>query len=121
MTDTATIEFLGKAGTSHSMLLTGEDRGATPAGFLENFAWGALVIGAGNSLTLDRSRQGRTDPALYVGELTGAVIVGGAIRNISGNGINVYYDAARAANAYLGGRIYGLANGGALIAARPMP
>jgi PEP-CTERM motif-containing protein len=59
--------------------------------------------------------------ALYVGDLVGAAILGDAILNIAGNGFNVYYNTARAANAYLGGLSCLLEGGGQLIGFRVVP
>jgi hypothetical protein len=117
-TSAATLEFFGAAGTTHTMLLTGLDLGTGIPGFIDNFAWGALVIELGNTLSLGSGLGGVSQ---YVGELIGAVILDGAIANIAGNGFNLYYDTERLANAYLGGGTYALANGGFLIAASSVP
>ncbi len=62
-----------------------------------------LDIRSGNSLVLFDSNA-TAGGALYVGEITGAVISGSSITNISGAaGINIYYDPALPGNAYLGG------------------
>jgi hypothetical protein len=119
-TSAATLEFFGAAGTTHTMLLTGLDLGLGIPGFVDNFAWGALVIELGNTLSLGDG-LGLGGVAQYVGELIGVVILDGAIANIFGNGFNLYYDTEQLANAYLGGGTYALANGGFLIAASSVP
>ena len=51
--------------------------------------------------------------ALYVGALELADGLG-QLAAIKGNGMNVYYDASLAANAYLAGQSYSLSGGGLL-------
>ena len=119
-TAAATLQFTG--GGSHTMLLTGIDLGARPAVAAHNFSWGAVVIDAGDVLSLG---DGLDDPlahvALYVGDLVGALIVGDDVTNIFGNGYDIYYDPFAAENAYLGGRTYQLADDGGWLVAVPAP
>ena len=58
---------------------------------------------------------------IEIDELAGAVIGGGVIANIVGNGFNVIYDGRDTANAYLGGLSYRLVDGGRLISAQALP
>jgi len=120
-TDQATLQFTGDPGTVHAVELAGGDEGPTKGGFRDNFAWGALLIDDGNSLVLGNGVDPGQTVAFYVGELVGASILGNAITNLTGNGLNVYYNSALAANAYLGGLTYLLAEGGRLIGVRVVP
>lgn len=120
-TELARLELVGPAGTSHLMLLTGQDLGATKAGLVDNFGWASLLIDLENDLALGAGIDGAVDLALYLGELLGAEIQGDSIANIAGNGFNIYYDPGLAGNAYLGGRSYLLLNGGELIAMTDVP
>ncbi len=110
--DTADAELIFSGGDgSHDLSITGLDRGERLAGFAANFAWGRVSLGQGESLNLTDS--GAPGGALYVRELA----LGGGLAQvgaISGNGLNLYYDPAAAANAYLGGGRFGLAGGGFL-------
>jgi hypothetical protein len=58
-----------------------------------------------------------TREALYVGVLSLGDGLG-QLDRIDSNGFNIYYDATRPENAYLGGEPHALAEGGALI---PVP
>ncbi|HEV8291340.1 MAG TPA: hypothetical protein VGP94_05435, partial [Tepidisphaeraceae bacterium] len=106
--DTSLSELRFTGGGLHQLLSPSRDLGSnTFAGFDNNFAWGILSLGAGDSLAL----QG---DAVYVGTLD---LAGGldAIGSISGNG-NIYYDLREAGNAYLQGKNFALAGGGAIVA-----
>ena len=116
-TSAATIEFAAGGSSTHQFLLTGQDAGSSPNGWLNNFAWGSLQLDAGQILSL-ASGGGS---ALYIGDLLGALISGGTITNIFGNGFDLYYDPTLAANAYLSGGTYMLAGGGELLADNPAP
>ena len=99
----------------HDLYITGYDYGDTASGYSDNFSWGTLLIGDDNSLNLfDGNAQ--AGGGMYVGELLGIELLNGMVDNIYGNGLNIYYSASLAANAYLGGQTYGLRNGGQLIA-----
>lgn len=120
-TSGAALEFITGTSTSHTMQLTGSDYGASQAGYSNNFAWATLTIDAGNTLTLADGLTGGGTVALYVNDLVGALISGGTITNIDGDGYNIYYYAYDSADAYLGGLTYDLAGGGELIADVPEP
>jgi hypothetical protein len=105
-TSKAELRFIG--GSLHQYLTPGTDLGTSSfAGYDNNFAWGRLVLGAGDSLAL----QGN---AIYVGilDLTGGLA---AISSISAEG-TIYYDLRQPANAYLNGQSYDLAHGGRIVA-----
>ena len=110
--NTAAAKLLFQSGGSHTLELAAEDRGATAAGFVQNFAWGAVELGAGQSLTL-RDGNGTAGGALYVGTFT---LAGGTgqVSAVTGNGLHIYYNVRAAGNAYLQGKTYALANGGTL-------
>lgn len=117
-TSAARLVFTGPG--EHGFHLAGADLGASTRGLAGNFAWAALEIEPGTALAL---QDGNDDlgAALYLGALTGAQIAGDSVTNLRGNGFNVYYDPAAAANAYLGGRDYRLQDGGSLLALAPVP
>jgi hypothetical protein len=109
-TSTAELRFTG--GGLHQYLSPSRDLGSNSfAGFDNNFAWGTLALGAGDSLALQAD-------AIYVGVLD---LAGGldAIASISGD-TTLYYDLRESANAYLNGQSYPLAGGG-MIAPVPEP
>lgn len=60
----------------------GSSPGRRRLGYVENFAWGFLHIADGNSLVLV---DGNATPggALYVGEVTGVVLSGSTVTNVS--------------------------------------
>lgn len=112
----ASLEFAaGGASATHSLLLAGSDLGATAAGYTNNFSWNSLVVDSGQSLALGDGVSA-ADVAFYADIVSGALVSGGSISNIAGNGYNIYYDPLYAANAYLNGLSYSLAGGGQLIA-----
>ena len=106
-TTAAKIAFTGAVG--HSLTWTAADRGATAAGYADNFAVGDFSIANGSTLTLVDG--GAPGGALYVGALD---LPGGVaqLASITSNGVNIYYDAALADNAYLGNQTYALSGGG---------
>jgi len=115
-TSGATLEFSGIPGTSHAFELAGSDLGNIPAGYHDNFAWEELDIDVGNDLVLGTgTAAGR---AFYVSEILGVDTSGHDATNIIGNGLDIYYNARKADNAYLHGTYYNLGNGGRLI---PVP
>lgn len=116
-TASATLEFITGTSTSHILQLTGSDLGATPVGFVNNFAWGTLTIDSGNSLVLADGLTGGSDVAFYVDDIAGLVFSGDTVTNIDGDGYNIYYNSQDPANAYLEDLTYNLADGGELIAA----
>jgi hypothetical protein len=105
------LSFLGGTYLSHDMYLTGIDYGAALIGYSNNFSWGKLDI-TGNELHF---YDGNNMPgaALYLGGIYGLDINGLLIKNIYGDGFNIYY--LTALNPYLGGLTYDLLNGGHLI------
>ncbi len=115
-TSAATLEFAaGGASALHALALAGADLGTGAAGYQNNFAWNTLAIDSGQSLSLSDGVSA-ANVAFYTDILTGAVISGNSITNITGNGYNIYYDPLFATNLYLGGLTYNLASGGQLIA-----
>ena len=106
----AELEFLG--GT-HTMDVAGTDFGASTAGFNNNFAWNILQLGSTDKLILGKGTglASGVNGAFYTQEL---LLAGGVsqIADITGNGVNIYYDPTNSANAYLGDRTYSLTNGG---------
>lgn len=106
----AELEFLG---TAHTMTVAGTDFGASTAGFSNNFAWNILQLGSGDSLILGKGTGLANDVqgAFYTKEL---LLAGGTsqIADITGNGVNIYYDPTNIANAYLGDKTYSLTGGG---------
>ena len=109
---TASCELQFKGGTFHTFALAGLDLGPTYFGYLNNFSFGTLRLGSGQSLILS---DGNVAPgaAIYVSTL---VLEDGVpqIGSITGNGFFIYYDPTVAANAYLNAQTYLLAGGGAV-------
>lgn len=114
-TELARLEFSGP-GAPHRFELTGEDLGATAAGYDENFAWGTLSLGAGALLDL-ASATDDPDSALYVNvlELAGGL---SQLDSIRSDGVSIYYNPGALENAYLGRATFGLSGGGLLL---PVP
>jgi len=110
--NTTAAELVFPSGGEHHLDITGDDLGALEAGYHDNFAWGTLTLGAGESLLF---ADGDAEPggALYVGTLA---LAGGLdqINSISGNGLSVYYDPSLPGNSYLNGKTYDLTGGGQL-------
>ncbi len=104
------LEFTGNA---HTMTVAGSDMGRSGTGFTDNFAWGQLILDSGGSLALGKGTglTAGTNGAFYTYILT---LDGGInqIADITGNGVNIYYDPTNTANAYLGDKTYSLTNGG---------
>jgi hypothetical protein len=90
-----------------------------------SLAKGSTLVGAVDAagtakaatLTLDGSSAWTVTADSHLTVLSGAVVSGGTITNITGNGHTVTYDAGDSANTYLGGRTYTLTGGGTLAAA----
>jgi hypothetical protein len=116
--DTRAAELHFSGGAAHLLTTPAADRGASFDGYDGNFAWGMLEVTAGESLIVGDadSIQGA---GLYVSDL---VLDGGAMQlarlSTSTPDVSIYYDATRAANAYLGGQSYPLNGGGSLV---PVP
>ncbi len=109
---TAASELQFKGGTFHTFAMAGADLGPTYFGFLNNFSFDTLRLGAGQGLVL---AEGNATPgsAIYLNNL---VLEGGLpqIASITGNGFFIYYDPTKVANAYLNAQTYPLAGGGAI-------
>ena len=106
-TSTSVLDFTGSGG--HTLDLGGK----AGAGFTGNFAWGTLVIDAGNTLKLVTG----SGDALYANTWEGLNISGDAITNIDGApGISLYYNPAN--NPQLQGD-YTLKGGGELMPSSP--
>ena len=128
-TDQAILQFTAAGDGAHLMELAGVDTGASRAGLLDNFAWGSLVLDAGQRLVLfdDDPNWASAAGALYLGSLdlagVGADVAGGIFSRITGNGLNVYYDPTLAGSTWLSGQSYALGGGGLLapMAAVPEP
>ncbi len=105
------LNFLTGVNSKHDMYLTGADHGAMLSGYNNNFSWGILNLN-GSQLNL---YDGNDAPgaSLYLGRISGLDIDGRLIKNIYGDGFNIYYLAEL--NSPLGGLTYDLMNGGHLI------
>ena len=108
--NTSSADLILDGGNRHLLQLAGEERGTNTGAFANNFMWGSLRLGAGQSLTLQDGNSGNGS-ALYVGTLT---LDGGTnqIASITGNGLDIYYDANAPGNAYLGNGTFALGGGG---------
>ncbi len=115
-TSGANLEFTGTG--AHTMALAGLDMGATAAGWNNNFAWSLLTLDSGNSLVLSSGR-GSGAAAFYVSDLAGLVFSGTTISNITGNGLNVYYNPL--VDSALNDQTYALTGGGSLMPDSPTP
>jgi hypothetical protein len=117
-TTAARLIFTRGAGHSSVLGLPGDNLGPDDAGYVDNFAWGALELPAGLALSL-RDGNSRAGGAIYVRTLS---LGGGTdqIGSITGNGLSIYYDPGATGNAYLAGGTYPLVNGG-FIAPVPEP
>ena len=103
-TSQSTLVFAN--GTSHQMALASADLGPAARSFLNNFAWGQVALGSGQSLNLV---DGNATPgaALYTSRLT----LGNGISqlsSISGN-YNIYYDPSQ--NQNLSGSVFNFGSG----------
>jgi hypothetical protein len=118
-TSLAQLEFQAGASNSHNLYVTGAEDRATPAGYDNNFAWGALTLDSGQSLTLwDGNLVG--GGGFYVGVLSLADGLG-QMNSINLNGVNLYYNPSLPQNDYLGDRTYHLAGGGSIIPVPGLP
>ena len=74
---------------------------------INNFGWYTLSIGSGQTLNVQDGNTTNASTALYVNELLGLSVSGGMVQNITGgtasDPINIYYNAANAANFYFSG------------------
>ena len=101
--DTTVAELVFQNGPAHTFALAGRDLGASYAGFTDNFEWGTFRLQTGQSLSLSDGNA-TAGAAFYAAAV---VLAGGTaqIPSITGNGFNIYYDAANSANAYLANRL----------------
>jgi hypothetical protein len=109
---TGEAELVFEGGPGHVCAFPGTNRGPRYAGLDDNFAWGRLRLGTGQSLIL---QDGDATPggAQYVRRL---VLEDGLpqLALIIGSGMVLYYEASDPENAYLGGVRHELAGGGAV-------
>lgn len=107
-TSAAELRFAGSA--THSLSVFADDLGASYRGYEENFSWGILSLGGGESLVLDESSA--PGGVIYTGVLS---LTGGLaqINSITGPG-TIYYDQYDDANDYLDGGTYSLSGGGTI-------
>ncbi|MBL8380623.1 MAG: autotransporter-associated beta strand repeat-containing protein [Burkholderiales bacterium] len=104
----------------HNLVWSATNYGAVAAGYQNNFAVGIFELVAGGSLNLTGTSNVPGANALYVHSL----LLGGGlgqIASIQSGGLNIYYDATEASNAFLMGANYGLAGGGSLMAVAAVP
>jgi len=120
--ETSDAELIFQGGAGHAFGMPGSDIGAFYSGLIDNYAWGALRLVAGDSLLL---ADGNAVPgaATYV---TGLILEDGLaqIASITGNGFSIYYDPLSPDNAYLNAQTYPLAGGGVVApmgAGQPIP
>lgn len=112
-TRAAELSFRGGGASAHTMSLAGRDMGASYFGTVANFAWDTLRLRAGESLIL---ADGNATPgaAFYAESL---ILEGGLAQllSVTGNGFNIYYNPFTPGSAWLGGRIWPVTGGGAII------
>jgi len=104
----------------HDLVWSATNLGATVAGYHQNFAVGIFELSMGGSLDLSGTSTVPGANALYVHRL----LLGdglGQIASIRSGGLDIYYDPAESANAYLHGATYSLAGGGRLMAVAAVP
>ena len=65
----ADLVFQASVSGRHTMSVTGEDHGAVPAGWANNFAWGSVTVQAGQTVALADGNAG-AGGALYARSLT---------------------------------------------------
>ncbi len=89
---------------------------------MNNFAWGSLTLEANQFLNLLDGND-TFGGALYVGEILGLSLdwQGRLITNITGHGLNIYYDPLAPDNAYLQGLTFAFLDGGVLAPAVVVP
>lgn len=113
--DTFEVELIFRQGEDgeHLVELVGSDHGPGAIGFMDNFAWGALVLEAGQSIVFAGGAGMQQGGALYVDRL---LLADGLsqLALIDTGGLNIYYNRRTPENAYLGGQALALAGGGRL-------
>lgn len=113
--DVSGAEFVFSGGSNHSFGVSGLDLAATSAGYVDNFALGALSLDSTSDiLTLIDERT--IGGALYLTALLLPDDDIAYLANIISGGMNIYYDSNDARNAYLNGETYALTGGGFLTA-----
>ncbi len=117
-TGSSYLGFAGGTEGAYNLYLPGDDIGVGTAGYENNFAWGTLEIDGDQDLVLYDGNTADAGGALYVGQILGLEIAGSNVLNITGNGLNIYYD--RLKNPDLNGLTYAMVAGGSLIAS-PVP
>jgi hypothetical protein len=123
-TGAATLQFATGSDsdpTSHALYIPGTDRGPSPAGYTDNFAWGTLNIAGQTVHLFDGS--GTDGGALYVGAISGVNLMGGIAQNIYGTTevLNIYYNPLLKDNEYLHGLTYDFASGQGGLMPTPVP
>ncbi len=105
---------------AHDFTWSAADRGATVAGYDNNFVVGNFELQIGATLNLLGLFATPAANALYVHALT---LDGGMaqLSSIQSHGLNIYYDGGMAENAYLAWGTYALDGGGLLIAVAGVP
>lgn len=86
--DTREASLIFEGHTKHVMAITGDDLGPLASNAVANFAWGRLVLPAGEGLILIDG-DNKPGGALYVGEL----LLGGGLEQLSmirSNGMSLY-------------------------------
>jgi hypothetical protein len=66
------------------------------------------------TIALDGTSRRTVTADSHLTALTGAVVSGTTITNVTGNGHTVSYDKSASSNSYLGGKTYTLTGGGTL-------
>lgn len=108
---------LGTLGSISNVETLRVDGGTWTLSSMTNYVLESLILDGGN-LSLDSGQAF----SVHASTVLGADILGNLITNITGNGLNIYYNASLALNSYLGGKIYQLADGGYLMpSAVPLP
>ena len=104
----------------HDFTWSALERGATAAGYANNFVIGTFELQIGATLNLLGAFASGSANALYVHGLS---LDGGLaqLASIHSNGLNIYYDGGLAENAYLAWGTYALEGGGSLIAVAGVP
>ena len=123
-TAAASLVFTGADGTSntsasHNFTFPGADNGAAGT---NSFAWGSVDL-TNQLLTLmnGNANPGQNPSALYAGAILGVTFTGLQVTDITGNGLNIFYDPNTAGDQYLMGLTYNLESGGVLTPQVPIP
>ena len=117
-TNQASLTFLRGDDNFHTFAFNSKDLGPVKAGYLGNFSWGTLDLGFEDLILQDSDSI--PGGALYVDVIEGLKLNGHLVENITGNGLNIYYNPLLASNAYLHDKTYDFLRGGQLIPT-PLP